>query len=131
LSVAATPPSRSPDANAVTAPAAIDGSPLNDRPARASNVPHRATSATGARSVLTPQRRRSSPVALPSASMSAAGRVPITAAEALGGPGTRATMPPSWSVAITAGSGVGAASAAAWAARAFAVACASDDRLRW
>ena len=55
-------------------------------------------------------------MALPSASMSAAGRAPMAAADALGGPGMRATMPPSWSVATMAGRATGEASAAAWAA---------------
>ena len=55
-------------------------------------------------------------MARPSASTSAAGWAPMAAAELLGGPGMRATMPPSWSVATMAGSATGEASAAAWAA---------------
>ena len=46
----------------------------------------------------------------------------MPAAESLGGPGMRATTPPSWSVATMAGNGEGDARAAAWIATALATA---------
>ncbi len=97
LSVYATPCEATPWAKAHARSATSSGLFPNDRVPR--NDPGAcSTSATGARSTFTPAERSSLPVASPS--LSAVAADVMSAGARSGGPASRLTVPPSWSVMI-------------------------------
>ena len=103
LAVAATPASSRPSANGTAVLATPAAVAAKERPVSAITPPGRPTSRTGARSTSTPRLRQ---VGRGEAALAArVGRAlrPIVAAEAPGGPSTRFTSPPSWSVITSSG----------------------------
>src|SRR5882757_1221281 len=105
LTVAAVPPSLRPSEKATTCLATWSGSSPKVRALSVDSVAAPwETSATGARSTLTPRPERYSPVDLPSALVAlVSSALPISGGDWFGGPARRLTLPPSWSIAIISG----------------------------
>jgi hypothetical protein len=104
FAVATTPPAWSPSAKGTAVAATSAALEPKPRSVAAIVPPGRATSSTGARSTLMPKLRRLAAVSRPWARLKAAPRSPISSAEVVGGPSTRMTRPPSWSVMTSSGS---------------------------
>ena len=104
LAVAETPPSRSPRAKAAPKRAAAGAVKPKPRPSACGALSGRTTSTTGARSTFMPAARRVAAVARPSARATEGVPVaPICGALRVGAPGSRFTLPPSWSTMSSSG----------------------------
>ena len=104
LAVAATPPARSPRVKALPKRAAASTLKPKPRPSACSALSGRTTSTTGARSTFMPAARSVAAVARPSA-RATDGRPVAAISGALrdGAPGSRCTLPPSWSTMSSSG----------------------------